>query len=141
MAYFDVDRRGNTLPHSGSYGAPPSEKATGEYIVSGLPFVSGSAETDTSVYQYNFPRLTQWVLVSNESDTDMKIGFTAAGVADDQYFTVQASQMTDKLEVRTKAMFIKSGGSNKAYSIMAGLTDIPTGSIGEFSSNNVYWGT
>tara|TARA_R110001592_G_scaffold188358_6_gene433592 strand:+ start:17298 stop:17735 length:438 start_codon:yes stop_codon:yes gene_type:complete len=144
MAYFDIDRRkqgqipggGNV---SGSIGFPPGEKAVSEYQVSGFPFVSGSTSHTSGVFEITFPTMTQWVLVSNESDTDMRIGFTAVGIAANQYYTVQADTQTDKFDIRTKSLFVKPGAHSKTYSVMAGLTAIPTGSIADLSAN-VYWG-
>ena len=145
MSYYDIDRRaagllpGTGTNATGSVGYPPGEKTTGEYVVSGFPFVSGSTSETTGVYEIPFPTLTQWILVSNESDTDMKIGFTATGVAANQFFTVQADTQTDKFDIRTKSLFVKPGSTSKAYSIMAGLTAIPTGSIASTESST-YWG-
>ena len=144
MAYFDVDKRAaGLLPGggnvSGSIGFPPGEKNVAEYVVSGIPFVSGSESLTTGVYEITFPTMTQWILVSNESDTDMKIGFTATGIAANQYYTVQADTQTDKFDVRTKSLFVKPGANAKDYSVMAGLTAIPTGSSGDLT-NSIYWG-
>ena len=145
MSYFDVDRRaagllpGQGTTQTGSIGFPPGEKNQGEYVVAGFPFVSGSSSNGTNVYKINFPTMTQWILVSNESDTDMKIGFSAVGLAANQYYTVKANTQTDKFDIRTKSLFVKPGAGSKTYSVMAGLTAIPTGSIPDLEYNK-YWG-
>ena len=145
MAYFDIDRRNASgeLPGggnvSGSIGFPPGEKAVSEYQVAGFPFVSGSSATDTSVHEIKFPTMTQWVMVSNTSNAVLKFGFTAFGVANNNYFSLNTTTDSGKLDVRTKSIFVKTGGTNKAYTVMAGLTAIPTGSIADLSAN-AYWG-
>ena len=145
MAYFDIDkRREGTLPHHGitaSYAPVPQEKAAGEYIVSGIPFVSAStgAHDDGNTYEVTFPTVSQWFQVQNPSGGAMKIGFTAGGIADQQYFELPASTISDVYRIRTKSIFINSHGSG--YSIIAGLTDVMTGSFADFESNSTHWGT
>jgi hypothetical protein len=144
MAYYDVDRRtAGLLPGNdnvtGSFPQGPGEKTASEYIVSGVPFVTGSTSNGTGVHEITFPMLTQWILVSNESDTDMKIGFTSTGVAANQYYTVQADTQTEKLDLRVKSIFVKPGAGSKTYSVMAGLTGVTTGSVINLSTST-YWG-
>ena len=143
MAYFDLDKRqAGLLPAatSGSVPPPAGEKYVPEYQVSGQPFLTGSTESLSSfAHRIDFPYMTQWICVSNESDTDMKIGFTETGVTGGNYYVVQASQMTDKLEIRARSLFVKAGGNSKDYSVMAGLTNIPTGSIAQYDAST-YWG-
>ena len=83
--------------------------------------------------------MTQWVMVSNTSNAVLKFGFTAFGVANNNYFSLNTTTDSGKLDVRTKSIFVKTGGANKAYTVMAGLTAIPTGSIADLSAN-AYWG-
>ena len=143
MAYFDVDRRaaGTLSTPSGSRGPSPQEKASGEYIISGIPFVSGSTsgQDDGEIYELNFPTVTQWFQIQNPSGGAMKLGFSAAGIADQQYYTIPAATVSDIFRIRTKSIFIDSHGSG--YSVIAGLTDIVTGSFADFASNSIHWGT
>ena len=145
MAYLDVDRRlAGKMPganHTGSYGPGPGEKAVGEYLVSGIAFVSGSSSSDDdgNIYELNFPMLTQWFQIQNPTGGAMKIGFSAAGIAAKQFYTIPANTVSDKFEIRTKSIFIDSHGSG--YSVIAGLTDIVTGSFPDYASNSTHWGT
>ena len=108
MAYFDVDRRqagtmaGASL--TGSIGAAPGEKAAGEYIVSGAPFVTGSTSThdDGEVYEIKFPRVTSWFQFENGTGA-AKIGFSSGGIGGQQYFTVAASTTTQVYHIEPKA--------------------------------------
>ncbi len=144
MAYFDVDRRAQgMIPGggnvSGSIGFPPGEKTVSEYQVAGFPFVTGSTQTDTSVHEIKFPTMTQWIAVSNTSNAALTFGFTEFGVDNKNFYTLNATTDSPKFDIRTKSIFVKTGGSDKAYAVMAGLTAIPTGSIGDLAAN-AYWG-
>lgn len=141
MAYFDVDRRrAGSLEHvSGSQFPPPGEKHAGEYIVSGIPFVSSSTFNATTTYEMKFPALTQWIFVQNlDEATTVDFGFTAAGIAGNQKWTVQADEISPKLEVRTRSIYLK-GTDGDAYQVVAGLTQIPSGSVPDYE-NNAEWG-
>lgn len=154
MAYYDVDRRvagqipGNSNISGSMHGAGPGEKSTGEYIVSGIPFVTSSTHGAATgqPYELKFPTMTQWVLVQNlDTGTTLDFGFSETGVGGNQKFTVaKAGTNSDnpnssiKLDIRTKSIFIK-GTEGDAYQIVAGLTDIQTGSI-QAHVANPYWG-
>ena len=143
MAYFDVDKRKAGIMFetsvSGSMHASPGEKAAGEYIVSGRPFVSSSSsgDDDGQIYELKFPRLTNWIQFQNGSGA-AKIGFSAGGIADTQYFDIAASVTTQVYEIRTKSLFIDSAGNG--WGVIAGLTDILTGSVAD-NAHSAYWGT
>ena len=143
MSYFDVDRRTAGLMQgaslTASIGSGPGEKATGEYIVSGIPFVSSSTFNATNTYEMNFPAMTQWIYVRNlDASTTVKFGFTETGIGANQYWTVKAGTISPKIEVRTKSIFI-NGTDGDAYEVMASLTDIMTGSIPSLEAST-YWG-
>jgi len=129
MAYFDADRRRTgLLPPSGSMNAPPGVNSTAEYIVSGLPFVSSSAFNATTTYEMEFPAMTQWFYVENLGNAAIDLGFTAAGVAASNKWTIAA----------TKSVFLV-GTDTKTYQVVAGLTQIPSGSVPDYSANSD-WG-
>ena len=143
MAYFDVDKRKAGVMFesstSGSMHAGPGEKATGEYIVSGIPFVSASAFNATNTYEMKFPAMTQWIYVRNlDTSDDVKFGFTSTGIGANQYWTVKPETVSPKIEVRTKSIFL-NGTNGNDYEVMASLTDIMTGSIPSLEAST-YWG-
>jgi hypothetical protein len=119
--------------------APPGVNSTAEYIVSGLPFVSSSAFNATTTYEMEFPAMTQWLYVENlDSGTTIDLGFTAAGVAGSNKWTIGVSSTSPKLEVRTKSIFLV-GTNGDAYQVVAGLTQIPSGSVADYSADSD-WG-
>ncbi len=120
MAYFMTGSRGSHWP-------APHHGHVAEYQQSGIPFVTGSTGNG-GVGWIDFPFVTRFIIVSNESDTDMKIGFTETGIGANQYHTVQASQMTDRIEVKCTRLYVNAG-SEKKYSIIAGLTNVQSGSF------------
>ena len=142
MAYFDVDRRhAGTMPGAsltGSIGPGPGEKSAGEYLVSGIPYVKYVTQ-DGNTNQLTFPRVTQWVIVTNHGAASMSIGFSESGVDGTNYYKVAAGATTPKFDIRTKSIWY-DGTSSQKFSVMAGLTGILTGSF-EAYENNTYWGT
>ena len=80
--------------------------------------------------------MSSWFQVQNGA-SEIKVGFTAEGIAAQQFFIVPQNTVSSVFYIRTKSVFIDSGGSG--YSIIAGLTGIPTGSIQDLE-NSTYWG-
>ena len=72
------------------------------------------------------------------ADDIFDFGFTAAGIAGNQKWTVQADEISPKLEVRTRSIYLK-GTNGDAYQVVAGLTQIPSGSVPDYE-NNAEWG-
>ena len=140
MAYFDRDRRiaGTMTPSSGSV-YDPGEKNAGEYIVSGIPFVSSSTFNATTTYEMEFPYLSQWIIVQNlDGSATVDIGFTSDGVGGNHKYTLAGGETSPKFEIRSKSVFVK-GTNAKNYQVIAGLTNIQTGSIADYE-NIAYWG-
>ena len=104
-----------------------------------MPFVTGSSASDDDgeIYELEFPRITNWIQFQNGTGA-AKIGFSAAGIAANQFFDVPAETTTQIYEIRTKSLFIDTAGNG--WSVIAGLTDILTGSIQD-NTHSAYWGT
>lgn len=143
MSYYDVDRRNSGLlpgtgtRATGSLGGPPGEKTTGEYIVSGIPFVK-TVTQDGNTNTLTFPQLTQWIIIDNQGAGSMKIGFTEGGVDSNEHFVVRATTTTPRLPIRVKSITYDGTGT-QTFSVIAGLTAITTGSIADYTHND-YWG-
>ena len=56
----------------------------GSYQVSGKPFVSGGIDATATIdtFEVEFPKVTRWVIIKNNDDALLKVGFSAAGVAE-----------------------------------------------------------
>ena len=120
----------------------------GAYQVSGAPFASGSIDckTTSTAFEVTFPYLTRWFQVINKGSDDLKVGFSALGVAGTNFFTVAkadndangATGDSGRLEIKVASIFIT--GSNNV-DVIAGLTNIDgvrvSGSIGPNWSGSV----
>ena len=142
MAYFDVDRRAaGILPGgtSGSVQPPPGPKYVPEYQVSGQPYVKYVTQ-DGSTNELPFPYMTQWIIVTNHGANEMKLGFSEDGVdTNNNFYQVAAGATTPKFDVRTKSIYY-DGTNAQNFSVIAGLTNIATGSIADYEAST-YWGT
>jgi hypothetical protein len=102
------------------------------YIISGIPFVSGSITAPISSgtpVAIEFPSVTQHITVTNlcplASPVAIRVGFSANGVKGTNYVCVPANDSLT-LDVRTTKIFLLSNGvalANSA-SVCAALTGI-----------------
>ena len=97
------------------------------YIGSGYAFAKQIATVSTTVIEVKFPGLSRWVYIRNNGAQPLKVGFSTAGIADDQYIYLKAGEHTPRLELKTGAVYLlRAGGTNTTdVSVVAGLTDIP----------------
>lgn len=142
--YFDVDKITPTpsthTPAQPGYGSVP------EYQASGVPWVTGSVASSTSVVQeYRFPNVTKRITVRNHSTAGgIRVGFTSNGVQGSNYILVDnVVGASIDLDVRVASLYILGVTAPSTYSIFAGLTAIPakhapvlTGSV---SGTNGAW--
>ena len=133
MSYYSENKTG--VASKGLQHPNPSHNHVAEYQQSVIPYVSGSTG-DGSAYAFNFPYVSRFIVVSNSSDTDLKIGFTSAGIGANQYFTIQASSTSPRLEVKTKQLWV-TAANNKTYEVFAGLTNVTSGSFPFYSNDTI----
>ena len=74
----------------------------GAYQVSGKPFAKGNINALTAT-KVEFPKVTRWIYVVNNSGNDLKLGFSEAGVEGSDYVLIgrkdnQMQQSTVRLE-------------------------------------------
>jgi len=113
----------------------------GSYQVSGKPFVSGGIDATATIdtFEVAFPKVTRWVIIKNNTDELLKVGFSAAGVASgSNYFTVHSGSVSPRLELKLTAVFL-TGSSD--VDVIAGLTFIETAAInnGAMSPGGSNW--
>ena len=124
---------------------PPAHNFVPEYQQSGIPFVTSSAAnevTDTPI-RVTFPYVTRWVQVFNTDgvagDT-LRVGFTQNGVNATEtanYFILSGAQSTERLELKCREIWVRRhGASNASFSILAGLTNVPSGSFPALTGSN-----
>lgn len=91
------------------------------YQISGVPWVTGSLAV-TGVMGVAFPAVTRFFTVKNTGGSAIKLGFTAEGVAAQNFFTI-ASNETQSFELRVRSIFLS--GSGGTADVVGGLTSIP----------------
>ena len=107
----------------------------GSYQVSGRPFATGSCQAAT-VSQVNFPYVTRWVTIVNNSSRRLRVSYSHEGLnlantgSEGYHFTVPASGSLGPLEMKVSSLwFIKEPSSsadsyNNLFDVVAGLTTI-----------------
>ena len=107
----------------GNYSYKPGLGAVGAYQVSGVPYVTGNVDTAAQTVQLDFPRVTQWVVISNGAGSAVSASFSANGLeaSESNFFEIPASTISPRLEVKATQLFLKG---NDGVSVMAGLTGI-----------------
>lgn len=105
----------------------PGLNSVGEYMASGLPWVTASSAT-TSSFQINFPFVTNELMITNSGSNPLRVGFTQNGVNGSNYFLVLPG--TDaEIDVRIKTLYVRAHTGSVDYSVYAGLTQIPARSM------------
>jgi len=108
------------------------------YIGSGYAFAKHITTVSTTILRVKFPGLSRWVHVRNNGAQPLKVAFTAAGIAADQYIYLKAGEHTPRLELKTDSIYLvrATGADTTEVSVVAGLTSIPlknfpsSGSVG-----------
>ena len=126
---------------------PPAHNYVPEYQQSSIPFVTSSATNEVAAtpIRVTFPYVTRWIQVFNTDATAsdaLRVGFTHNGVnsvATANYLILSGGQSTERLELKCKELwFRRDGGAPTSFSLIAGLTNISSGSFPVLSgSNNV----
>jgi hypothetical protein len=76
------------------------------YQASGRPFASGSILSSSSAHKVEFPYVTRWVHIVNRGGSDIKVGFSEAGVRADADWTA-----TRSMEAGTYFFTLPTSGS------------------------------
>ena len=118
----------------------------GSYQVSGIPFASGTIDCSTAT-KIEFPYVTRWVSVVNNSGTPCNVGFSQAGVTNvggtgTNFFVLgkqsaaNVPSTTERLELKVSELWIS--GSN-SISIVAGLTNLPISRVNNIGISGNNW--
>lgn len=97
----------------------------GSYQVSGRPFAKAAINA-SSATKVEFPAVTRWVMIKNNTSSVLKVGFSAAGVAGTNYFTLTSGSVTSPLELKITELHLLGANS---VDVMAGLTFIANSEI------------
>lgn len=130
------------------------------YQMSAVPYVTSSngAEVSTTPIRLKFPNATRFLVVRETAGQDLRIGFSAKGVAGEgasvsgsqpsagvadhrNYFVVKANETTPRLEVRCKELFFRrDGGTDAGFTVVAGLTPITANNFPPLTGSQGYEG-
>ena len=114
----------------------PNHNSSAEYLQSGIPYVTSShSMNNNSVVQVSFPTVSRWFIIKNNNNDATKtlsFGFTQNGVNSNpsaNHFIVNGSGQSERLEIKTKDIFIKANAAGVSFSLIAGLTGVPASSF------------
>jgi len=118
-------RPANRLQGHESFNYPASGlNNVAEYMASGLPWVTQSTCVTGAVRIVDFPFVTNFVTVKNNTNGTLAIGFTSNGVQGTNKFTL-AINATWTGSIRVKRIFLTSDlNSPLTFEVVAGLTQI-----------------
>ncbi len=94
-----------------------------EYQASGLPFVTHSQVTAGTVNHIQFPFVTNFISVKNNTNGTLKIGFTNNGVQNSNYFSLPVSGSFEG-RLRITDLFVTAETGTLQFEVLAGLTSI-----------------
>ena len=125
----------------------PAHNYVPEYQQSSIPFVTSSATNEvggTTPVMIAFPYVTRWVVVHNKNKTvgdTLRFGFTSngvKGVGGRHYFEVDGAETTQRLEIKCREIWFLADDGTKpcGFTVMAGLTNVPSGSFPIISGSN-----
>lgn len=117
--------------------AKPGIGNVGSYQISGIPFVSGNISVPgnlSGALVINFPSVTQRIFIhNNDSSTNLRVGFSAAGVSGTNYFLLDAhgppsagAQAPIDMKIRVDKVYLLSNTASpvSGATIFAELTGI-----------------
>ena len=113
------------------------------YQMSATPFVTSSNVTLGQVKEISFPTVTKFFTLRNTSASTsvMAIGFTENSfkAANSNYFVLSGSESFSG-EIRTDRLFLSGTVSTSNFSLVAGLTNIPTKNFQVITASNGFSG-
>ena len=101
----------------------PSVTSVPEYQLSGLPYCETKTVNNNTEGEFNFPRVTRWIVITSNQDTRV---FFKTGLDSDnsQYFDLPKDSVSPRLEVRCANLYVKPTTGQASISVIAGLTHI-----------------
>ena len=116
----------------------PALNNVGAYQVSGRPYFKGGLIATTSVKVIEFPSVTTWIHIrsartASAADAPL-VAFSENGFTTNNYFTMFSSAVVSDTDpivfpVKVTKIYYKSASGNQIFDLVAGLSNISTGSI------------
>jgi len=101
--------------------AKPNHGHVAEYQQSSIPWLQELVAANNT--QVNFPYVTRYIVVSNPSDTAVKIAFSSTGNGNSQYIKIPPATISPRLELKVKSIWV-THAADKEVNILAGLTNV-----------------
>ena len=108
----------------------PSLGYAPEYQVSSWPYVTASqVATAGDKIQIQFPGVTRWIQVHNgdkSGNHNLSFGFTENCFlsSNSNYFTLHSGEISGRLELKCKELWITANTDTTPFSLIAGYTNI-----------------
>lgn len=119
------------------------ELNAGAYSISATPFVTSSVVAQGQTKEINFGFASKFIVVRNTSDTaTLAISFTENGLKPENsnYFILSGSESFSG-DFRTDRLFVSgSGGGSCNFSIVSGLTLVPSRNTTTITGSNGFPG-
>jgi hypothetical protein len=114
------------------------------YQISATPFVTSSNVDLGAIKEIVFPQITRFITIKNTSAISnvISVAFTSAGLtpSNSNYFVLSGSDSFSG-ELRTDRIFISgSNGSSTGFTLLAGLTFIPSRMLTQITGSNGFSG-
>ena len=91
---------------------------TAEYQQSSIPWLQELASANNT--NVDFPFVTRWIIISAVGGA-VKLAFSSGGIGASQYITIPSGQMSPRIEVKCKEVWVTCSGE---VNILAGLTNV-----------------
>jgi hypothetical protein len=119
------------------------ESFVAAYQISATPYVTSSTVLLGETKEIVFPQVTRFITLKNSSPSSnvMAVSFTANGLksANSNYFILSGSESFSG-ELRTDRIFVSGSAGNSVFSLVAGLTFIPSKMLTPITGSNGFSG-
>lgn len=109
-----------------------------EYVASGLPWVTSSANISTSPWKIDFPYVTNHLSFCVTGSGAVRVGFTQNGVNGTNFALIPGGTGWVQFDVRCKEIYVRSDTSTQNISILAGLTMIENRGFPVLTGSAIY---
>jgi hypothetical protein len=112
------------------------------YQISATPFVTSSVVDLGQVVGIEFGNITNFIVVKNTlSGTVMSVAFTENGLkSSNSNFFLLSGDESFSANLRVDRLFLSGSEGNPTYTVVAGLTGIPTTQLFPVTASNGYRG-
>ena len=113
------------------------------YQVSATPYVTSSTISSGQIKEVNFDQVSRFIFVKNTgaSRSEIKVAFTENGFkpSNSNFFSLGGGE-SFQAELRTDRLFISGSTSASGFSVIAGLTAIPSKMLVPITGSSGYGG-